>query len=131
MSSFKRSGRKLGVAALAGSIAGCAPTQPAGAPAAIAEIAGRTAGPAQSCVPIDSSTSLRIVDERTALYGGGATVWVNHFQTVCPGADPMDGLVTEPTGAQYCSGDHVRLLDPLARIPGPVCVLGDFVPYTR
>ena len=131
MRSFQRSGRNMALAGLAGAAVACAPAQPTGAPVAIPEIAGRTAGPPQTCVSIDSTTSLRVVDERTALYGGGNTVWVNHLKSQCPGADRMDILVAQPTGAQYCNGDQVRVLDPLTQIPGPVCVLGDFVPYRR
>lgn len=131
MSSFRRSSNRLaiGLAVLA---AGCAPGQPAGGSPAIPEIAGRTAGTPQSCVPSDRQTSLRIIDERTALYGGGPrTVWVNRLKSDCPGADRMDILVAQPTGAQYCNGDQVRVLDPLTQVPGPVCILGDFVPYSR
>jgi len=39
--------------------------------------------------------------------------------------------VTEPIGSQYCRGDIVRSFDRQSRIPGPACILGDFVPYTR
>lgn len=131
MNRLSRAGRTPMVAALAALAVGCAPAQPAAAPAAIPELAGRTAGTPQSCIPIDQSTSLRIVNKNTVLYGSGGTIWVNHLRTECPGADRAQFLVAEPTGSQYCSGDQVQSLDPLTRIPGPVCVLGDFVPYRR
>ena len=131
MSRFDRTDRKLALAALATVAAGCAPTHPTGSPTAIPELAARTAGTSQNCVPVDQASSLRVADERTVLYGSGQTIWVNHLRSECRGADRMDILVVEPTGAQYCSGDQVRLLDPLTRIPGAVCALGDFVPYSR
>ena len=40
-------------------------------------------------------------------------------------------LVTYPFGSQHCRGDIVRTMDRLSHIPGPGCVLGDFVPYRR
>jgi hypothetical protein len=45
--------------------------------------------------------------------------------------DRMQILVVEPIGAQYCRGDRVRTMDPVSRIPGPACTLGDFIPYSR
>jgi hypothetical protein len=42
-----------------------------------------------------------------------------------------DILVTYPIGSQYCRGDITRTIDRISRMPGPGCVLGDFVPYRR
>jgi hypothetical protein len=109
---------------------GCAPERPA-APTVIPELAGRTPGPARTCVSMDSTSALRIVDSRTALYGSGSTLWVNHLATSCPGMRSTDILVTHPSGSQYCRGDIVQALDPLSHIPGPSCILGDFIPYRR
>ena len=116
--------------ALAGLAWGCSPP-PAATPGVIPELAGRTAGPAQDCVTNDSTTSLRIVDGRTMLYGSGSTLWLNRLAVECPAARPSDILVTFPTGSQYCRGDIVRTLDRSTHIPGPSCVLGDFIPYRR
>jgi hypothetical protein len=122
--------RMFAAAALGSAILSCAPP-PQAQPGIIPELAGRIAGPPQTCVSIISTTSLRIVDSRTLLYGSGSTLWVNHPATECRGATSMDILVTQPTGSQYCRGDIVRSVDPVSRIPGPSCVLGDFVPYRR
>ena len=111
--------------------AGCAPSAPAGSPGPIPEIAGRAAGHAQSCVNIDSTTSLRIADQGTILYTSGSTIWVNRLATQCRGTSGFDILVTHPSGSQYCRGDIVQAVDPVNKIPGPSCVLGDFVPYRR
>src|SRR5918994_2924689 len=80
--------------------AGCAPA-PALGPAAIPELAGRTAGAPQRCVPIEQTESLRIADGGTILYGSGRTLWVNRLATQCPGIDRMDILIVEPVGSQY------------------------------
>jgi len=39
--------------------------------------------------------------------------------------------VLDQTGSSLCRGDIVRSFDRLSKIPGPSCVLNDFVPYTR
>jgi hypothetical protein len=116
--------------ALTGLGAGCAPSPPA-SPAPVAEIAGRTSGPPQRCVGINPTGSLRVSGEQTLIYDSGATLWVNRPGEGCPGIGSDDILVTEPTGSQLCRGDVVRTLDRLSKIPGPVCVLGDWVPYAR
>jgi hypothetical protein len=52
-------------------------------------------------------------------------------QHQCSGFSQWDVLVMEPIGSQYCRGDLVRSVDPVSRIPGAACQLGDFVPYTK
>jgi hypothetical protein len=130
---MKKAHRHAGMlagATLAAATLSCAPP-PQAQPEVIPELAGRTAGTPRTCVSINSISSLRIVDAHTLLYGSGSTLWVNHPATECRGATSMDVLVTHPTGSQYCRGDIVRSVDPVSRIPGASCVLGDFVPYRR
>ena len=93
------------------------------------ELAGRVAGEAKSCVSAGQSDSLRAVDRQTLVYRDGRTRWVNRLRSACPGIEPMNTLIVEVTMSRYCSGDLVRGLEPGANIPGPTCVLGDFVPY--
>jgi hypothetical protein len=113
-------------------LAGCAAPQPPGAPQQSRELTGRTVGPAQRCVLIQPSESLRVsdADRHLLLYGNGRTVWVNRLGPDC-GFGLDDVLVTEPVGSYYCRGDLVRSFDRLSRIPGPSCVIGDFVPFSR
>ena len=96
------------------------------------ELAGRTAGPAQRCVPIDPTMSIRISqnERHTLIYGTGKTVWANDLDPGCA-FGPNDILVTEPHGASYCRGDIVRSVDQVTHMPGPSCIMGDFYPYTR
>ena len=68
-------------------------------------------------------------DRHMLLYGNGRTIWANRLGQCTFGSD--DVLVTEPMGSYYCRGDLVRSFDRLSRIPGPACVLGEFVPYNR
>lgn len=110
--------------------AGC--TQPAPHPGAslALETGGRVAGPAQSCIATQAPLGLRVIDPQTIAFGEGTTIYVNHLGRPCPGIDRGTTLIVEPrTAGQYCRGDHVRGRDMGAIISGPVCILGDWVPY--
>jgi hypothetical protein len=93
------------------------------------QLAGRSGGEAQRCVSITQSAPLEIVDRQTLAYRVGSTIYVNRLENGCPGLRPTNTLVIETHGSQYCRGDWVRSLEPGASIPGPICPLGDFVPY--
>ena len=95
------------------------------------ELAVRVAGAPQRCVLISAQQSLRMSegDRHVLLYGNGRTIWANRLGQCTFGSE--DVLVTEPIGSYYCRGDLVRSFDRFSRIPGPACVLGDFVPYAR
>lgn len=124
---------KLRLAPIATVLASCVATPPtAGIERPPIELAGRTAGAPQQCVPIEQSDSLRVSDNNrhTLLYGSGKTIWADRLASECS-MSANDLLVTEPIGSHYCRGDIVRSIDRLSRIPGPSCVLGNFVPYTR
>jgi hypothetical protein len=114
-------------------IASCTPpATPNDTTAFAREIAGRTAGPAQSCIPTTPSTNLRVIDGQTLAYDQGASVWVNRLPAPCPAIQPLNTVIVEPKlGSQYCRGDHIRGLEPGAIIAGPTCFLGDWVPYRR
>jgi hypothetical protein len=118
---------------LAAAITGCAAPQPANAPMqAPRELAGRTAGAPERCVLVQQSESLRVSDNNrhVLLYGSGKTLWANELSPSC-GFGANDILVSEPMGSYYCRGDLVRSIDRYSRIPGPACVIGEFVPYVR
>ena len=120
----------IGLTSLAVLAGSCAPAQPPSR-AALSELAGRTAGAPQQCVPTRQTANLRIADRQTVVYGSGRTIWVNRLASDCLRTGPTHVLVVEPLGSQYCRGDRVHSVDPVTKIPGPFCRLGDFVPYTR
>ena len=95
------------------------------------ELTGRSAGKAQACVPARQAQSLQIVDRRTIVYRDFDTVYVNRLDADCPGLRPFNTLIIEANGSQYCRGDRVRAVEPGSSIPGPFCVLRDFVPYRK
>ena len=116
-------------------LAGCAATTPATESRETAglaqELQGRVGGEPTSCVSVMSSERLTVVDRRTLVLRSGRTLWVNQLQADCPGLDPLNTLIVEAQGSRYCRGDHVRGLAPGSAIAGPICPLGDFVPYRR
>jgi hypothetical protein len=123
---------RLHPAALAIALISCAPSPPAGQQGPAIELAGRIAGPPQRCVSTSSADSFRRSegDPHLLLYGSARVIWANALGPHCSFRSD-DILVTEPTGSSYCRGDIVRSIDRQSHIPGPACVLGDFVPYRR
>jgi hypothetical protein len=109
----------------------CAAPPPDSAPRQASELVGRAAGAPQRCVLIQQSEGLRVADgdRHTLVYGSGKTVWANHLGGC--GFGSGDVLILEPLGSYYCRGDLVRSMDALSRIPGPSCILSDFIPYNR
>ena len=123
---------KLQIVAAALVLASCAAPQPAPEPQQpAAELAGYAAGAPVRCIGTDQLQGLRLSENNrhVLLYGTGGKIWANPLGPCGYGRD--DVLVTEPFGSQICHGDIVHSFDRLSRIPGPACVLGDFVPYTR
>ena len=114
-------------------LAGCSPVAPApaGGDPFARELAGRIAGPSQTCISTDHSQGLRAVDSQTVAYELGRTLWVNRLDGACPGISPHNTIIIEAHGSQYCRGDQFRGQEPGAIIPGPTCSLRDWVPYRR
>lgn len=117
------------MAFLAGSCAAPQPEEPTRPPV---ELAGRSAGTPERCVSVQQSEALRVSDtnRHVLLYGSGRTIWANQLGPSC-GFGRDDVLVTEPIGSYHCRGDIIRSFDRYSHIPGPSCILGDWVPYRR
>jgi hypothetical protein len=110
---------------------GCSrPVVPPGADLA-QTLAGRVAGRPQSCVPVQSPSNLRVIDAATLGYGSGQTIYINQLGGPCPGVRELSTIIIEVHGSEYCRGDHFRAVEVAGAIPGPICVLGDWVPYRR
>ena len=94
------------------------------------ELAGRTAGRPQSCLPVPLGPgSLQAANPRTLVYRQGGTVWVNRLRAPCPSLRPLSTIIIEVRTGQYCRNDRFRAAQPGDIIAGPTCFLGDFVPY--
>ena len=110
----------------------CAAPPPAPAPRKPApELAGLAAGQPERCVLIRSDQPLKVssADHHVLIYNDGRTTWANDLGQCA--LDPDDILVSQAIGSSYCRGDLIRSIDRVSRLPGPACVLGDFVPYKK
>lgn len=92
-------------------------------------LAGRVPGPPQECISGFGQDHPYVIDPQTIAYGSGRTIYINRLAAPCPGVDQVNTLITETYGGMYCRGDHVRGKEPGAIIPGPVCILNNWVPY--
>jgi hypothetical protein len=129
-SCMSRTMRWVPLIIVAAAVAGCTRPAPPGADLARV-LAGRTAGPPQSCIQTQPDLNLHAVDQTTIAYGLGSTIYVNHIGA-CPGLRELSTIiVVSATGSQYCRGDRIRANEPGSIIPGPTCNLGDWIPYKR
>jgi hypothetical protein len=95
-------------------------------------LAGRTAGPPQSCVSGSLLQQSRTFAGKTIVYRSkGATLYRNDFPGGCPGLRQGRAIVTRSATGTYCRGDIVDVVDFRIGIPLTSCSLGDFVPYRR
>ena len=125
---------KLAFALLAAILAGAAAPQlaPVTGGKGPPELAGRTPGKKQRCLPAPPNMSFAVseADPHLLMYDDGKTVWVNNLGPSC--GFPDSGFVRPDASASYyCKGDFVRAPGALGVLPGPHCVLGDFVPYRK
>ncbi len=83
-------------------LAGCSPVAPApaGSDPFARELAGRVAGPSQTCVSAVQNEGLRSVDSGTIAYEVGRTLWVNRLEQACPAIGPHNGIIVEAMGSQ-------------------------------
>jgi hypothetical protein len=97
------------------------------------QIGGKVPGEAVSCISdLQQSNIIRVSDDILLYKMSGRLVYQNRLKSSCPGlASDRDIIVTEQFGSQLCRGDIIKLVDRLGGIPGPFCVLGDFVPYRK
>jgi hypothetical protein len=128
----------LGMALLAACTQGEAPTSPLPLTEKQAkqyerQMTGLTAGEPVRCISnISQPGIVRISDDLLLYRVSGRLIYQNRLKSPCPGlARDNDVIVTEQSGSQQCSGDLLRLVDRVGGIPGPVCILGDFVPYRK
>ena len=75
---------------------------------------------------------IRVSDDILLYRVSGNLVYKNNLRSTCPGlARDNDIIVSEQFSSQKCRGDLLRLVDRTSGIQGPVCSLGEFVPYRK
>lgn len=97
------------------------------------QLDGKLAGAPVRCISDYSATNLVRISDDILLYRvSGNLVYRNNLRSTCPGlARDSDIIVTDQYGSQKCEGDLIRLVDRTSGIQGPVCSLGEFVPYRK
>lgn len=92
-------------------------------------ISSRAAQPPTRCISRRGDQVLRPIDASTLVYGRGSTIYINHLDGKCAGLRDLSTIIVETSSDHYCRGDRLRALQQGAIIPGPVCSLGDWIPY--
>ena len=50
----------------------------------------------------------------------------------CPGMHTLSTIIVDRfSSSEYCEGDKVRAIDPPQTIPGPICIIDHFEPYSE
>ncbi len=93
-------------------------------------LAGKVPGKAESCLPLQRSNDMTVIDDNTILYRDGRTTYVNKPLGGCNNlGNGSYALVTQSTGSQLCRGDIAQVRDMTSGVTVGSCALGDFVPY--
>lgn len=97
------------------------------------ELTGKIAGTPVNCISDFNATNMIRISDDILLYRvSGNLVYKNNLRSSCRGlARDNDIVVSEQFGSQKCRGDLLKLVDRTSGIPGPVCSLGEFVPYRK
>jgi hypothetical protein len=92
---------------------------------------GRVAGAPVECIDPHFTDGPAIWDEHHVIYNGAGTTYLNTPIGDCPGMEPTATIIIENWGGQSCRNDRFRVRRLGEIIPGPICRLGQFVPYRR
>ena len=120
------------IAILAGALAASSAALTASLERQPAELAGRTAGKAQRCIPFDPRHlfTLSRSDPHVLLYERGDRIWATRLDPSC-GFEAGRTVTQDAIANNACKGDLVRMGGRVTLIPfGELCTLGDFTPYT-
>ncbi len=129
--------KRIFAISLLGAAAACTPAAPielsTAQQSSLGEaLAGRSEGPAVSCVSQRNLRNSRSIGEGVILFEGpGGTVYVNRPPGGCPNLNFGRTLTTQTTGSQLCRGDIATVIDTNSGMAFGGCGLGDFVPYRR
>jgi hypothetical protein len=97
-------------------------------------VAGKVAGPPQSCVPTITThgNDMVIIDDQTVAFkAAGGRVYVGHLGPGCDNIGLGNSLVTRQSAASsLCHGDIAQLQNLTTGISVGSCTFTDFVPYS-
>lgn len=94
-------------------------------------LAGKVAGKPESCLSLQRSNDMQVIDDDTIIYRDGRTTYVNKPLGSCNNlGNGSYALVTRSgNGSMLCRGDISEVRDMTAGITVGSCALGEFVPY--
>jgi len=96
------------------------------------ELAGRTAGPARTCLVQRDIRETRTIADGVMLFEGvGDVLWVNRGSGGCGALRHGRAFRTVTPSTSLCRGDIVTIFDPTSGIEFGGCSLDEFVPYRR
>lgn len=128
----------LTVALAATGVAACAPYEARPASAREARefdlaLAGRVAGPPQSCLPTRRSSNFLVARNGAMLFGDGSTTYLTQTNGGCDRlSDSGYTLVTKIYGSSsLCSGTIAQVVDLRTGTYAGSCAVGEFIPYRR
>ncbi|WP_114227369.1 MULTISPECIES: hypothetical protein [Sphingomonas] len=94
-------------------------------------LAGKVAGPPQSCLPNYRANDMVVIDEHTVLFRDGRRVWRTEIPGGCSNLGrPGYAMVTKQFGGEgLCRGQIVQVVDTASGMVAGGCTFGDFVPF--
>ncbi len=97
------------------------------------ELGDKVPGKPVNCIAnFNANNIIRVSDDIVLFRQSARLVYQNKLRYTCQGLSSDDDIiVTESYGSQKCRGDLLKLVDRTNGIPGPVCSLGEFVPYLK
>jgi hypothetical protein len=118
------------IALSAASCSGSAPEPVAAPPQKVSELAGRTEGKTQRCLPGPRGVLFRVSgsDPNALIFDDGKRIWVSRMAANCQ-YEPGRTVVPDTLAAYYCSGDMVREGRRVTLTPSRYCALGSFTSY--
>ncbi len=91
---------------------------------------GRVAGKPVSCISLQDTRDMTVIDHTAIVYGFGQVLYVNRPKDASL-VDSSKIMVTKNSTGQLCNVDIVNLRDQTGFTFAGTLSLGDFVPYTR
>jgi hypothetical protein len=93
---------------------------------------GKIAGEPRDCLPTLGNATPIAVGEDIIAFRRGDIVYRNNLRSICPGLNSKkDILIPVIRSGNVCKNDQVRRVDRFTGIPRSLCVLGEFVPYSK
>lgn len=96
-------------------------------------IAGKVAGPTESCLPSHRANDMVVIDEQTVAFRDGRRTWVTDLGQGCShlGSGHYALVTRRFGGSGLCRGDIAHVADLTSGFTVGSCVFGDFTPYAK